>query len=324
MAAPRVQPEILCVGMVVVDVLVEGVAAVPRSGETGRVASVSLATGGDAMNQAIALAKLGNRVGLMGLVGDDAQARLVLDRCAAAGVATDGLYKELGRATSTSIVMIDEHGEHSFLAPRDGATGAFGPGHVDLDRIRPGLRALSIGSLFTSARFDLEVLAPLLAKAKGVGAITIADMVMDQDGYGLDGLSEAWPYLDYVAPSALEAELFTGLTDPAAIAADFRRRGVANVVLKRGAAGATAFVAEAEVSCPAFAVAAVDTTGAGDTFVAGLVHGLVSGFPIARALRFASAAAALSVQAVGAGAGLKDLVQVEAFLSDRNAGALLP
>lgn len=314
-------PEIICAGMVVVDVLVEGVADMPRTGETARVSGVSLATGGDAMNEAMALARLGNRVGLMGLIGDDPQGHFVLDRCAAAGIATDGLVSDPARPTTTGLVLIGQDGERSFLSPRDTTIAAFGPEHVDPGLIRPGLRALSIGSLFTSARFDLEALTPLLREAKSVGAITVADMVMDQDGYGLDALAGALPYVDYIAPSELEATLFTGLTDPAAIAADFRRRGVPNLVLKRGAAGATAFIGETEVSVPAFNVRAVDTTGAGDTFVAGLVHGLVHGFPVDRALRFASATAALSVQAVGAGAGLKSLAQVESFLLAREASA---
>ena len=61
------EPEIICVGMITVDVLVEGLGAMPRSGETGRVSSVTVAPGGDAINEAVALAKLGNAVGLMGL-----------------------------------------------------------------------------------------------------------------------------------------------------------------------------------------------------------------------------------------------------------------
>lgn len=315
-------PEILCAGMIVVDVLVADVEAMPRSGETGRVSGITLAPGGDAINEAAALAKLGNRVGLMGLIGDDAQGGLIVASCDRLGIQTTGLVREPGRATSTGVVLIGKDGERSFLSPRDGSIFAFGPEHVDLDLIRPGLRVLSIGSLFTSARFDLEALAPLLRKAKSVGAITVADMVMDQDGYGLDDLAEAWPYLDYVMPSELEAEIFTGQTDPAAIAADFRARGVANVVLKRGTRGVTAFLGDREISCPAFEVQALDTTGAGDTFVGSFVHGLVHGLPIDRTLRFATAAAALSVQAVGAGAGLRDLAQVEAFLSAKEAAAV--
>jgi sugar/nucleoside kinase (ribokinase family) len=251
----------------------------------------------------------------MGLIGNDIQGRFIKDRCAHYGIGGQGLFVDPRRATSTSIVLIDKGGERSFLSQRNAAIGAFGPEHIDLDQIRPGLRALSIGSLFCAPRFDQEALAPLLRKAKSVGALTIADMVMDQQGYGLSGLSAAWPYLDYVAPSELEAEIFTGSSDPRAIAADFQKRGVKNVILKRGSGGAVAFAQDAEFACPAFRVPAVDTTGAGDNFVAGLVHGLINRFSMDQTLRFASAVAALSVQAVGAGAGLRDLKQVEEFLT---------
>jgi sugar/nucleoside kinase (ribokinase family) len=310
-------PEILCAGMVLVDVLVEGIESIPKSGETGLVSGVSLATGGDAINEALSLAKLGNRVGLMGLIGKDIQAQFIKDRCAEYGVSTEGLFVDPDRSTSTSIVLIDRTGERSFLSERNSCIGAYGPEHVDLDLIRPGLKALSIGSIFTSQRFDREALAPLLRKAKSVGAITIADMVMDQQGYGLDALADAWPHLDYVVPSELEAEIFAGSTDPRAIVANFQGRGVKNVVLKRGAQGAIAFSGETAIACAAFSVPAVDTTGAGDNFVAGLVHGLVKAMPLPETLRFASAVAALSVQAVGAGAGLRNLDQVETFLAER-------
>jgi sugar/nucleoside kinase (ribokinase family) len=316
-----VDPEIICAGMVLVDVLVEGIEAMPRAGETALTSGVSMATGGDAVNEAMSLAKLGNRVGLMGLIGDDVQGRFIKDCCAQYSVGVDGLFVDPRQSTSTSIVLIDKYGGPSFLSQRNAAIRAFGPEHIDLDHIRPGLRALSIGSLFCAPRFDQEALTPLLRKAKSVGAITIADMVMDHQSYGLDGLSASWPFLDYVAPSELEAEIFTGSTDPRVITADFQKRGVKNVILKRGSRGVLAFIGDAEFACPAFQVPVVDTTGAGDNFVAGLVHGLVHGFPVDRTLRFASAVAALSGQAVGAGAGLKDLTQVEEFLANQGSAA---
>ncbi|WP_081619863.1 carbohydrate kinase family protein [Rhizobium sp. 2MFCol3.1] len=314
-------PDILCAGMIVVDVIVDGLEAMPRPGETGRVSSVTLASGGDAINEAFAIAKLGNNVGLMGLIGQDSQGQFIRDRCVHYGVSTEGLHADPERSTTTSIVLLDKSGERSFLSERNASIGAYGPEHVDLDIIRPGLKALSIGSIFTSQPFDTKALAPLLRKAKSVGAITVADMVMDQQGYGLDGLAEAWEYLDYVVPSELEAQIFTGSTDPKAIAADFRRRGVKNVILKRGSQGVVGFVDGEEVACPAFSVPVIDTTGAGDNFVGGLVHCLVRKMPLADTLRFASAVAGLSVQAVGAGAGLKDLAQVERFLAEQRVQA---
>ncbi|MFV0335832.1 MAG: carbohydrate kinase family protein, partial [Tropicimonas sp.] len=303
-------PEILCVGMVVVDVLVEGVGEMPRPGETGTVAGVSVAPGGDAINEAVALAKLGNCVGLMGLIGDDAQGRIILERCARHGIGTDGLIVDPNRGTSTGIVLIETGGERSFLCQQRSTYTRFGPDHIDLDRLRPGLKALSVGSLFCMPQFDHEALAPLLRKAKSVGAITFADLVMDERGYGLDDLGEAWPHLDYILPSELEAEIFTGSREPETVAAAFRARGVKNVILKRGTQGVLAFTEADTFACPAFPVPVADTTGAGDNFVGGLIHALVRGADIKAALRFGSAVAALSVQAIGAGAGLKDLAQV--------------
>ncbi|MEY4750532.1 MAG: hypothetical protein RIQ60_2746 [Pseudomonadota bacterium] len=309
------QLEILCAGMVVVDVLVTGLKGLPPPGETGLVGGVSLATGGDACNEAMSLAKLGHRVGLLGLVGDDAQGRFVREHCAQGGVDTTGLKVHASRPTSTGIVLIDANGERRFLAQPNASVSAFGPEHVDLDLIGPGLKVLSIGSLFCAPRFDREGLAPLLRQAKAVGAITVADLVMDERGYGLDGIRDALPDLDFIVPSELEGEVFMGSSDPAAIAAVCRRYGVRNVVLKRGGRGVVGLFEDgAVVECPAFNVPVVDTTGAGDNFVAGFIHGLVSGQSPAQALHTGSAVAALSIQAVGAGAGLKDGAQLQAFL----------
>lgn len=308
-------PDIICAGMITADILVQGFSALPPRGQTGGIDAVSIATGGDAINQAMSLAKLGNRVGLMGLVGGDVQGRLVLERCKAIGVAAEAVAVDPALATATGIVLIDGEGERSFLAPRNSTMSVLGPAHMKMEALRPGLRALSIGSLFWAADFDRQAVVPLLRRARALGAITVADMVTDQLDYGLDGLAEAWPLLDYVVPSELEGRAFTGSTEPARIAAALRGRGVGNVVVKRGAMGATAFAGDAEIYCPSFKVAGVDTTGAGDNFVAGLVHALVRGVAIDRAMRFGAATAALSIQAVGAGAGLKDLAQVEAFLA---------
>jgi sugar/nucleoside kinase (ribokinase family) len=264
----------------------------------------------------MSLRKLGNDVGLMGLVGDDAQGRFIRERCAASGISSDTVGVAAGVPTATGLVLIEAGGERSFLAPRSSSRLVLGLEHVDLGRIRPGLRVLSIGSLFWAPRFDREAVVPLLRKAKSVGATTVADMVMDERGRGLDDLAEAWPYLDYAMPSQLEGEVFVGSETPEEIAAAFRRRGVRNVVLKRGTGGSVAFVDDNVVSCPAFNVDAVDTTGAGDNFVAGFIHGLAHDLEIDESLRFASAVAALSIQAVGAGAGLTDLRQVEEFLEN--------
>ncbi len=314
------QPDIMCACMAVVDVLASGLEAMPKMGETGMASTISLAIGGDAANQAIALAKLGNSVGLMSLIGDDPQGRFILEQCATHNIETSGLFVDPQKSTTTTIVLIDRSGEHIFLGSRNASAAAMGAEHYDLGLIRPGLKVFAVGSLYWAPRFDREALLPLLRKARSVGAITVADLVMDYISGGFDGLGEAWKYLDYAAPSELEAELLTGSREPKAVAAAFRKRGVRNVILKRGLKGIIAFIGDEVFECPAFKVPAIDTTGAGDCFMAGFMHGLVNNMPPASAIRFASACAALSIQEVGAGAGLKNLAQVEEFLNAQALG----
>lgn len=310
------EPAIICAGMFVADVLVQGMATVPASGETGFISDISFAIGGDANNQAVALAKLGHRVGILGMVGADMPGEFVRQQCAARGLDVSGLRTDPRLPTHTAIVLIDKAGERSFLIRRPDAGILTGPEHIDLERIQPGLKVLSIGSMFCAPRFDREALVPLLTKARKAGAITIADMVMDQQGYGLNDLKDVWPLLDYVMPSELEGRLLTGENDPQAVAAALQSRGVRNVVVKCGTEGAMAFIGDAVFTSTAFKVPVADTTGAGDNFVAGYIHALLQDNGHQQALRFAAACAALSIQAVGAGAGLVDLQQVEQFLRE--------
>jgi sugar/nucleoside kinase (ribokinase family) len=309
------ETQIICACMTVVDVLASGLESMPAMGETGMASGITLAIGGDATNQCVALSKLGDSAGLMSMIGTDPQGRFVLEQCKAHGIDTSGVHISSTTPTTTSIVLIDKSGEHVFLGARAGSAIDMGLEHFNLDLIKPGLKVFAIGSLYWAPRFDREAAVPLLKKAKSVGAITLADMVMDYIKDGLDGpLCEAWQYLDYAAPSELEAELLTGSKDPKTIVKAFRKRGVRNVILKRGLNGILAFIGDETYECPAFKVPAIDTTGAGDNFMAGFMHCLVRNVEPAKAIQFASACAALSIEEVGAGAGLKNLQQVENFL----------
>jgi sugar/nucleoside kinase (ribokinase family) len=307
-------PEIVCAGMAVVDVLAEGVSVFPAGGETVFVRGVTVVPGGDAVNQSVTLAALGHRVGLMTAVGDDRQGSLICSYCRDQGVDVGGVTATRDYPTTTSIVIIDETGERSFISSRGGIAAMYGPEHANLDYLRPGLKVLSIASLFCSRSLDLKLLPSLLRRAKELGAITVADLVNDRADGTLDELSATLGYLDYIIPSQAEAEFFAGTKDPVAAAEVFRQHGIENVVVKLGRDGSYATTPSGSLHVPAFDVPVVDTTGSGDNFVAGFVSGLVLGLPLEETLRRASAAAALSVQAVGATSGVKHAGQLEEAL----------
>lgn len=306
---------IICVGMAVVDILVQGFDGTPTPGTTAFVDRVGMGVGGDALNQASALAKLGHRCQLVTAVGDDAAGRLIKDSCADAGVDTATIVTDPELDTSTSVVLIDRAGERSFLSGRGGSADRLGARHVDEARLAQDVSVLSVGSLFTSPEFDRDVLPGLLDWAHARGAITVADLVTDHPEVTLDDLKDVLARLDFVVPSEAESLHYAGTADPAEAAAVFASYGVGTTVIKRGVRGAVAVRGDKQVSVSTFVVPVVDTTGSGDSFVAGFVSGLADGLRLGDCLNRAAATAAVSVQGLGATSAIAGLAQVNELIA---------
>jgi sugar/nucleoside kinase (ribokinase family) len=113
--------------------------------------------------------------------------------------------------------------------------------------------------------------------------------------------------LDFLFANEDEGRMLTGESEPSDVAAFLHARGALTVVLKLGARGCLVFNGEGSLQVPAFAVCAVDTTGAGDCFVGGFLAGIELGYSIPKASRLANAAGALSIQKLGSIRGLQDL-----------------
>lgn len=306
--------EVLCIGMSTVDILVRGVTNIPRDGQTDIIESVDLKTGGDALNEAITLANLNHQAGVMTLVGDDLQGQVVKQYCEGQHVDTKGLTITENYPTSTSVVMVAGNGERSFLSQRGTASDNYAIEDMDLDLITDGVKVVSIASLFCSERLNNAELCEILKKAKSVGAITIADLVLNRADCSLDEIKDALSYLDYIVPSKDEAEHFTAQKELSDIANVFRSYGTPNVVIKLGADGVYGDTSTAKLMVPTFAAKVVDTTGAGDNFMAGFISGLLRDLPLRECLKFGSAVSAISISRIGATGAVKNRAQVEEFL----------
>ena len=138
------------------------------------------------------------------------------------------------------------------------------------------------------------------------GLVTSLDTVFDASGRWAR-LEPSLPHLDVVVPSLAEARAVSGEQEPARVAAWLRQRGVGAVALKMGPDGCYAAGDDFEGRIPAPRVQAVDGTGAGDAFAAGLLYGTLAGWGLERSARFACAAGALATTAVGAFEGVGDL-----------------
>jgi sugar/nucleoside kinase (ribokinase family) len=302
---------IVC-GSCVVDVLVRPVPLETpiTGGKLFQTDPLELTTGGIVSNSGITMARLGMRVAAFSYVGDDPWAEVIRHRYEAEGLHADGLLTHPTGATSTTAVLIDPSGERSFMhcvgAPKLLDRSAF-LSQLDLFR-RSRWMLLGYYPLLPNLLGDLpEVLAALRKE----GCQTALDAA--GDGGDLEPLLPVLPHLDLYVPSLEEAIHQTGKQDPRSIVATYRDAGAAGIVgVKLGRRGVllspqAGEYLEIPVVTPPGAV--VDTTGAGDCFLGGLLTGLLRGKSIEEAGRLGCAAGACCVTCLGATTGIRNYEQ---------------
>lgn len=306
--------KVICVGNAVVDIIVKNGPERTPDGMTQFSESINMYVGGDAVNEAVSLSAMGNDVKLYTAIGDDALGSAFMSLIGSYGISTDGIIRDKEHSTTATVVTVDANGEHGCMTLRDGAAGnmRYAPELFGIDF--SGAKLVSVASLFWSKGQREDDLVKLLSQAKEAGALTMADMVLDQSQMTLEDIAAAMKYLDYLVPSYHEASYFTGKDSPEEIANEFHRRGVKNVVLKMGAEGV--FASSEGRTCRVGTIAdeVVDTLGAGDNFVAGFITGIVDGLELEDALCFGAAASAIAIRQYGANGAIKSKQQVQDYL----------
>ncbi|MEN6451331.1 MAG: carbohydrate kinase family protein [Thermoguttaceae bacterium] len=268
---------------------------------------IHVVTGGIVSNSGIAMAKLGMKTAAFSYVGRDDFGGLIRRRLEAAGMDCSRLLEHPTAATSTTAVLIDPSGERSFAhcvgAPKLMDKSLL-MGNLDL-MARSRMMLIGYYSLMPNLDPDLPEVFAAIRKS---GCLTALDAA--GEGGTMDPLCRILPQVDVYCPSRDEAIHQTGETDPRKILDIYRKCGAPGLVgVKLGSDGALLspaagqYVEVATVSPPG---AVVDTTGAGDSFLAGLLTGLLKGFDAEKAGRLAAAAGACCVTGYGATAGLRD------------------
>jgi len=296
-------------GSCVVDVLVRPVDldAPIGGGHLVEAEPLELTTGGIVSNSGITMTRLGMRVAAFSYVGDDAWAEVIRRRYAAEGLSDEGLLTHPTAATSTTAVLIDRGGERSFLhcvgAPKLLDRSAF-LDHLDLFSRS---RAVLLG-YYPLLPNLIDELPEVLAAIRRAGCMTALDAA--GDGGVLEPLLPVLPHLDLYVPSLAEARHQTGEDDPRKIIAAYREVGAPGLLgVKLGSRGALLSPKPGEfvdVTATKPPGAIVDTTGAGDCFLGGLLTGLLRGLSPADAGRLGSASGACCVTCLGATAGIRN------------------
>jgi sugar/nucleoside kinase (ribokinase family) len=199
---------------------------------------------------------------------------------------------------------VDSAGERTFLH-LSGANGQLRREELDEDALFSG-RALHVAGALVMPELDGSPTAGVLEEAKARGLTTSLDTVWDATGRW-ERLLPSLPHLDLFVPSLSEGSAISGQPEPETVASWLRERGVGSVALKLGADGCFVLSEEFEGFVAAPAVEAIDGTGSGDAFAAGLLYGELAGWPLERSAALANAAGALAATAVGAVEGVRGL-----------------
>lgn len=306
--------DVLDIGIIVADMPVKlPVGALDFKADTIRVPNLDIMPGGDAANSSIVLAQLEKKVALLGALGNDGIGNLVRGAVSARGVDTANVRMKDGVQTSVSIVLVNSEGDRTFVCTRGNNITLCAQ---DLDDALIGeTRHINLSSLFAHPLLEKEGGPEFFEKAKNAGVTISADVGHDNYNTGFSGVKRLLAFIDIFMPSYTEAKYMSGETDPGRMARFFTERtGEKTVVIKLGSEGCYVHHKGKGYTVPAFSVDAVDTSGAGDNFVAGFLSAYLDGMPVRDCARFACAVAAVSVRHLGATSRETTLPNVQKLL----------
>ena len=305
--------DVVAAGLQCIDIITSPIPGAIFDRQITTIDSVQIGMGGDALNQAVTLSKLGSRTVLMGASGSDQFADVLLGMLAKYDLTVINGKTDVN--TAVSIVLLDGSGERHFVCQL-GNNDAFCYAHMDEDVLR-NTSILSIGGCMYLPKLDGEGTIRALELTKSSGGQTCVDFRIDPDNYDLNVAREVIRRADYILPSEQEAFMLTGeKDDPKRMVECLRDMGARNCIVKLGELGCYVAADGYEGIIPTYPCRCIDTTGAGDTFVGAFLHAKVKGWDIERCARFANAAGSIAVEYSGANGA----IQSEQCVLDRMNG----
>lgn len=304
--------DVLSVGLLVADVFGKPIDDVPAWGRLGTFAHIEHHCGGCAVNTAVDLVRLGLKAAVAGAVGKDTAGTFIKQTLSQSGIEVDGISEFKQASTAYTFIMIAANGQRRYLHHL-GANACLSDGDIP-DSLLARARMLHIGGAFLMPQMDGQPTAKLLQRARNAGLKTSLDTAYNPNVNARSLIEPCLPYLDIFIPSIEEAELITGLKEPAAILDFFAPHQIPILGIKLGKQGCIIRSGETTIHYPAYEVEVVDTSGAGDAFMAGFLYGILQNWTIENAATFANAAAAFCVQAVACSTGIRPAQEILKFI----------
>ncbi len=299
------QIDVLVVGSINMDLNAQ-VAALPSAGQTIHARRFSTAAGGKGANQAVAAARLGFRVTMVGAVGRDEYGPVLSAGLAREGISVDSVVAADG-PSGIALITIEEGGQNTIVVVPGANT------NVSVDTLRTHDRLFDRAAVvLLQLETSMEVASAALRRGRAAGAVTILNPA---PAYALS--DDLLASVDVLTPNETEAEVLTGEADPETAAKRLLGRGVKAVVITLGEHGALLADENGMKRFAPAQVEAVDATAAGDAFNGALAGRLTRGDSLGDAIPFAMAAGTFAVTKLGAQPSLPSAAELAAFRSSK-------
>lgn len=310
-ARPAAVAPVLVAGEINADLVFSGCAALPAFGREVLADGFRQGPGSSSMICAMGLARLGETVVFAGVAGQDDWGGYCVDALRGAGIDVAAVALRPDLRTGLTVALSAAHDRALLTYP--GAIAALRAEDVtDAQLARAG--HLHVSSYYLQAALR-PGLRGLFARACRLGLTTSLDPGFDPAGHWGDELVELLAEVDVFLPNALEACAISGESSPEAALAAFAN-GRTRTVVKRGGEGCLTLDDHGRpLALPAFAVEALDSTGAGDSFDAGFLRAWRRGLPLRECLRWGAACGALSTRGLGGTAAQADVAEAEYLLA---------
>ncbi|WP_397448691.1 ribokinase [Pseudomonas sp. NA-150] len=302
------QAKVVVIGSLNMD-LVTRAERLPRAGETLAGESFITVPGGKGANQAVAAARLGAQVSMVGCVGDDAYGEQLRAALLVEQIDCDAVTAVPGISSGVALIVVDASSQNAIVIVA-GGNGRLTPEVV----ARFDSKLAEADVIICQLEVPMDTVEHALQRARELGKIVILNPAPASGP-----LPASWfSMLDYLIPNESEAAALTGITvdslaSAEAAASQLLKAGAAKVIITLGALGSLFADGQRITHFPAPKVQPVDTTAAGDTFVGGFAAALAQGKSEAEAIAFGQIAAALSVTRAGAQPSIPRLSDVQGF-----------
>jgi len=298
---------VVIVGSINMDLVVRS-PRLPLPGETILGSAFATFPGGKGANQAVAASRLGASVIMVGRVGNDAFGDQMLQTLANDRVDVSQVQHDTQAPTGVALITVDDKGENTIVVA-SGANMSLTPEDVS------AAESCFAGAAAVVMQFEIPL--PAIQRACDLARRHGARIILNPaPARSLE--PEFLAGVDDLIPNQTELSMLSGITTIPEATAELRAWGVQNVIVTLGADGVLLAGSGEPVRYPAFKVKALDTTAAGDAFVGAYAVGLADGLAAHDAIRWANAAAALSVTHVGAQPSLPRRGELERFLMELN------